>query len=78
MFGKLEEYEQELIAIKEANNLLILDTTTLFGKLEEHEQELIFLEKHDKKIKKENNNEKEVDKKSISLVASSYKSSTIK
>lgn len=58
-------------AIKEANSLLTLDTTTLFGKFEEHEQELIFVEKYEKKVKKEKNKEKEVDKKSIALVTSS-------
>lgn len=43
----------------------------MFGKFEEHEQELIFVEKYEKKVKKEKNKEKEVDKKSIALVTSS-------
>ncbi|XP_050915618.1 uncharacterized protein LOC127130693 [Lathyrus oleraceus] len=70
-----ERYLKVMI-IKEANNLLTLDTTTLFGKLEEHNQEIIFLEKQESKVKKENNKENEVDKKSIALVASSSKSLT--
>ncbi|XP_050890376.1 uncharacterized protein LOC127095777 [Lathyrus oleraceus] len=66
------EWQPKVTVIKEANNLLKLDITTLFGKLEEHEQELICLDKHEKKIKKD----KEVEKKSIVLVASGSKSST--
>lgn len=46
------EWQSKITAIKEAKNLLTLDTTTLFGKVEEHEQELICLETHEKKIKK--------------------------
>lgn len=70
------EWLPKVTVIKEANNLLALDITTLFGKLEEHEQELICLEKHEKKIKKENNKKKEVDKKSIVLITFSSKSFT--
>lgn len=70
------EWQRKFTPIKEANNLLTLDTTNLFGKLEEHDQELIFLENHDKNIKKEKNKEKEVNKKSIALIAYSSKSST--
>lgn len=57
------EWQPKVTSIKEANNLLTLDTTTLFGKLEEHEQELICLEKHAKNIKKEKNKDNEVEKK---------------
>lgn len=55
-----------------------MDITTLFGKLEEHDQELICLEKREKNIKKSNNKDKEVEKNSIALVASSSKYSTKK
>lgn len=46
------EWKPKVTVIKEANNILILDTTTLFGKLEEHEQELISLEKHEENVTK--------------------------
>lgn len=70
------EWQPKVTVIKDANNLLTLDITTLFGKLEEHEKKLICLEKHEKNIKKENNKDMEVKKKSISFMASGYKSST--
>ena len=70
------EWQPKVSIIKEANNLLKLDITTLFGKLEKHEKELIFLEKNEKNIKKEKNKEKEVDNKSIDLVASNSNSYT--
>ncbi|XP_050888687.1 uncharacterized protein LOC127093827 [Lathyrus oleraceus] len=53
------EWQPKVIATKEVNNLLTLDTTTLFGKLKEHKQELTCFEKHEKKIKKEKNKENE-------------------
>lgn len=69
------EWQPKVTAIKEANDLTTLDITTLFGKLEEHQQELASLEKYEKKIKKEKTNDKESEKKSIALMASSSKSS---
>lgn len=74
---RYRECQPKFTSIKEANNLLTLDITTLFDKIEEHEQELIYLEKHEKKIKKNNNKVTGVEKKLIALVASSSKS-TIK
>lgn len=68
------EWKPKVTAIKEANNLLTLQITTLLSKLEEHEQELICLKKYKKKIKKEKNKDRAVEKKSISLVASSFNS----
>lgn len=62
------EWQPKVIATKEVNNLLTLDTTTLFGKLKEHKQELTCFEKHEKKIKKEKNKENEVEKKSKFLL----------
>src|SRR3954471_13544466 len=59
------EWQPKVTAIKEANDLNTLDITTLFGKLEEHEQRLKCLDMHEKRAKKENNMEKEVEKKSI-------------
>ncbi|XP_050902822.1 uncharacterized protein LOC127115287 [Lathyrus oleraceus] len=43
------EWKPKVVAIKEANDLKVLDFTTLFDKLEEHKQELICLEKHEKR-----------------------------
>ncbi|XP_058721912.1 uncharacterized protein LOC131593431 [Vicia villosa] len=67
------EWQPKVTAIKEANDLNTLDITTLFGKLEEHEQHLKCLDMHEKRAKKEKNMEKEVEKKSIALKASSSK-----
>src|SRR3954470_2341235 len=69
------EWQPKVTAIKEANDLNTLDITTLFGKLEEHEQHLKCLDMHEKRSKKEKNMEKEVEKKSIALKASSSKTS---
>src|ERR1051325_4496432 len=67
-------------AIKEVNNLTILDLTTLFGKLEEYEQKLTYLELHKKKeetkLKKEKVKYKEVENKYITLTTSSSRLST--
>ena len=60
------EWKSKVTAIKEANDLKVLDLTTLFGKLEEHEQELSCLEKHEKR-KNEKGKDKEERKKSIAL-----------
>ena len=59
------EWQPKVTAIKEANDLTILDLTTLFGKLQEHEQVLLSLEQHEKKDKKDK--AKESEKKSIAL-----------
>src|SRR3954466_2160636 len=69
------EWQPKFTAIKEANDLNTLDLTTLFGKLEEHEQNLKCLDMHEKRAKKDKNMEKEVEKKSIALKASSSKTS---
>ena len=60
-----------MTAIKEANDLTILDLTTLFGKLQEHEQVLLSLEQHEKIEKKDKT--KVSEKKSIALKTSSSK-----
>jgi hypothetical protein len=59
--------------IKETNNLTTLNLTTLFEKLEEHQEELMSLEKHEKKIKKEEHTEKDKGK-SKALKTNSKKS----
>src|SRR4051812_6657831 len=69
------EWQPKITAIKEANDLNTLDITTLFGKLEEHEQHLKCLDMHEKKVTKDKNIEKEVEKKLIALKASSSKTS---
>jgi len=66
------EWQPKVTAIKEANDLTILDLTTLFGKLQEHEQVLLSLEQHEKKEKKDK--AKVSEKKSIALKTSSSKS----
>ena len=72
------EWQPKVVAIKEENDLKVLDLTTLFGKLEEHEQELTCLEKHEKEYEKKTNKEKgkdnEVENKSTSLNISSSRS----
>ncbi|XP_050876013.1 uncharacterized protein LOC127079673 [Lathyrus oleraceus] len=73
---KLEEEEDDNPEKDKDESRTKVDDLPLLGKLEEHEQEFIFLEKHKKKIKKENNREKDVDKKSISLMGCISKSST--
>ncbi|XP_050876014.1 uncharacterized protein LOC127079674 [Lathyrus oleraceus] len=52
------------------------ESRTKLSKLEEHEQEFNYLEKHKQKIKKENDREKYVETKSISLMGCISKSST--
>src|SRR3954468_24141436 len=69
------EWQPKVTAIKEANDINTLDITTLFGKLEEYEQHLECIDMHEQKVKKEKNMEKEVEKKSIALKASSSKAS---
>jgi phage protein D len=45
-------------AIKEANDLITLNLTTLFEKLEEHQHEFMALEKYEKTIKEKKHSEK--------------------
>lgn len=73
------EWQPKVTIIKQANDLKVLNLTTLFGELEEHEQEFTCLEKHEKeyenKVKKKKGRDKEEKKKSIALKISSSKSS---